>query len=108
MRDDETDAEASNRVSVEAALSSSLVAVRCANAALPTAHRLARMKQNARVLARRGLLRADVTVTRASQIMWAYSSPELYDLFVVRRGWTPQQLGEFVGNALAAAQLPMK
>jgi hypothetical protein len=64
------------------------------------------MQQNARVLARRGFLRAGVTIDRAAQIMWAYSSPELYDLFVVRRGWTPLQLGEFVASALAAALLP--
>ena len=49
-----------------------------------------------------------VTVDHAAQIMWAYSSPEIYDLFVVRRGWTPQQLGEFVASALAAALLPMQ
>ncbi|MDP9000769.1 MAG: TetR/AcrR family transcriptional regulator [Myxococcota bacterium] len=70
--------------------------------------RLTRMGQNARVLAKRGFLRAGVTIDRAAQIMWAYSSPELYDLFVVRRGWTPQQLGEFVASALAAALLPMQ
>lgn len=69
--------------------------------------RLTRMGQNARVLAKRGFLRAGVTVDRAAQIMWAYSSPDLYDLFVVRRGWTPRQLGEFVASALVAALLPM-
>ena len=68
--------------------------------------RLTRMRQNARVLADRRFLRKGVTVERAAEIMWAYTSPELYDLFVIRRGWTPQRFGEFVASALTAALLP--
>lgn len=68
--------------------------------------RLARMRRNAGVLAKRGFLRAGMTTDRAGEIMWAYSSPELYELFVVRRGWSPKQLGEFVASALTAALLP--
>ena len=68
--------------------------------------RLTRMRQNARVLADRRFLRKGVTVERAAEIMWAYTSPELYDLFIIRRGWTPQRFGEFVASALTAALLP--
>jgi AcrR family transcriptional regulator len=68
--------------------------------------RLARMRQNARKLAERGFLRKGTTVERAAEIMWGYASAELYDLFVLRRGWSPEQLGEFVADALAAALLP--
>jgi AcrR family transcriptional regulator len=67
--------------------------------------RLARMKQNARVLAQRGFLRDGVSVDAAAEVMWAYTSPELYDLLVVRRRWTPAKLGEFAAEALAAALL---
>lgn len=67
--------------------------------------RLARMKQNARALARRGFLRKGVSVGEAAEIMWAYTSPELYDLFVVRRKWTPAKLGAFAAGALAASLL---
>ena len=69
--------------------------------------RLARMRQNAGVLADRGFLRAGVTVERAAELMWAYTSPDLYDLLVLRRSWTPEQLGEFVAGALTAALLPV-
>jgi AcrR family transcriptional regulator len=68
--------------------------------------RLTRMRQNARTLADRGFLRKGVTVERAAEIMWGYTSVDLYDLFVVRRGWSPEQLGELVAGALSAALLP--
>ena len=70
------------------------------------ASRLARMRQNAHVLARRGFLREGMTADRAGEIMWTYSSPELYELLVVRRGWTPAHYGDFVADALIAALLP--
>lgn len=67
--------------------------------------RLARMRQNARVLAKRGFLRRGVTVERAAEIMWGYTSAEIYDLFVVRRGWTPERLGAFIADSMEAALL---
>ena len=70
------------------------------------AQRLTRMRRNARVLVDRRFLRKGVTAERAAEILWAYTSPELYDLFVMRRGWTPQRFGEFVASALTAALLP--
>ena len=70
------------------------------------AQRLTRMRQTARVLFDRRFLRKGVTVERAAEILWAYTSPELYDLFVMRRGWTPERFGEFVASALTAALLP--
>jgi hypothetical protein len=63
------------------------------------------MRQNARKLSDRGFLRKGMTVERAAEIMWGYASAELYDLFVHRRGWSPEQLGEFVADGLAAALL---
>lgn len=69
------------------------------------AARLSRMKKNARVLERRGFLRNGVSLGEAAEIMWAYTAPELYDLLVVRRGWSPKELGEFVAEALEAALL---
>jgi hypothetical protein len=38
--------------------------------------------------------------------MWIYTAPELYDLCVVRRGWTPEQLGAFIAEAMLALLLP--
>jgi AcrR family transcriptional regulator len=73
-------------------------------AALDTA-RLARMTQVAHTLADKTDLRSGRTIEEAADIMWAYSSPELYHLLVLTRGWTPERYGEFVGESLVAALL---
>ena len=67
--------------------------------------RLTRMTHVARTLAGKTNLRADLTVETAGEIMWTYSSPELYRLLVLGRGWTTEQFGTFVGEALIAALL---
>jgi AcrR family transcriptional regulator len=68
--------------------------------------RLSRMTGVARALAAKTSLRAGVTVKKAGEIMWTYSSPELYGLLVLTRGWSPARYGEFVGESLVAALLP--
>jgi AcrR family transcriptional regulator len=65
-----------------------------------------RMRHNARRLQQRGWLRRGVGVARATDILWAYSSTELYELLVVKSGWPLKRYGEFVGDALVAALLP--
>ena len=67
--------------------------------------RLTRMRRNARSLAERDFLRAGVTARQAADIMWALTSPDFYQLLVVRRGWTPAAFGELIGRALAGALL---
>jgi AcrR family transcriptional regulator len=69
------------------------------------AARLRRMTDNARRLHRAGHLRAGVSVAAAADIMWTYSSPELYDLLVLRRGLPVRRFGQFVADAMAAALL---
>jgi hypothetical protein len=69
------------------------------------AQRLKRMRFNARSLARRGFLRPGLSIARAADICWALTAPEVYELFVVRRGWTARQLGEYVSSVLASAVL---
>lgn len=68
--------------------------------------RRARMRHNARRLQRRGWLRPDITLAEATDIMWTYSSTELYELLVVKSGWSTSRYGEFIGDALTAALLP--
>jgi AcrR family transcriptional regulator len=68
--------------------------------------RLERMTVNARALTAAGHLRPGITVTRAADILWTYSSPELYELLVLRRGWSPEQYGRFAAQAMIAALLP--
>jgi AcrR family transcriptional regulator len=71
-----------------------------------SAARLERMTVNARGLARAGHLRPGITPGQAADILWTYSSPELYDLLVIQRRWSPDRFGRFVGQALTAALLP--
>jgi len=71
-----------------------------------SAARHERMTVNARGLAKAGHLRPGLPVEQAADIAWAYSSPELYELLVLRRGWTPEQYGQFIAQALTAALLP--
>lgn len=69
------------------------------------AARLARMTRVAQILASKTQLRLGLSVDEAAEIMWAYSSPELYGLLVLTRGWRPERYGEFVGESLVDALL---
>jgi AcrR family transcriptional regulator len=68
--------------------------------------RLERMTHNARGLADAGHLRGDVSVEHAAEVLWTYSSPELYELLVVVRGWPVERYGTFIAEAMVAALLP--
>ncbi len=69
------------------------------------ASRLSRMTSNASRLHQGGHLRAGITAEYAGEIMWTYSSPDLYELLVLRRGWPPRQYGAFIAEAMIAALL---
>ena len=66
-----------------------------------------RMRHNARTLVDRGHLAPGVTLEDATDVMWTYSSPELYELLVLRCGWDLTRYGRFIGRALAEALLPL-
>jgi AcrR family transcriptional regulator len=68
--------------------------------------RLTRMSRNAKGLHRAGHLRPGVGARRAGEVMWTYSSPELYELLVVQRRWSADAYGRFIAEALIAALLP--
>lgn len=65
--------------------------------------RLTRMTFNAGHLRRH--LRAGVSVERAGEVLFAYTAPELFELLVLRQGWTPEEYGSFVAQGIAAALL---
>ncbi|MBV8712803.1 MAG: TetR/AcrR family transcriptional regulator [Solirubrobacterales bacterium] len=69
------------------------------------AARLKRMTTNARRLRDAGHLRPGISLAHAADILWTYSSPELYELFVLRRGWTPERYGRYVAEAMISALL---
>jgi AcrR family transcriptional regulator len=68
--------------------------------------KLARMEHNARGLLDRGLLRPGITLDEARDVLWAYSSPELYELLVVQRGWPIERFGAFVAAGMIGSLLP--
>jgi AcrR family transcriptional regulator len=67
--------------------------------------RLARMAENAGVLATAGHLRPGVTKRDARDVMWLCSSPELYDLLIRRRRWTLARYSRFVTDTMTSALL---
>lgn len=69
------------------------------------AERLAGMGFFARHLDKEGHLRPGVSVEEARDVLWTYNSAEVYELLVMRREWTPQRYGRWIGDALAAALL---
>jgi AcrR family transcriptional regulator len=69
------------------------------------ADRLRRMRANARFLADAGHLRHGVSLTQATDILFAVSSPEMYDLLVVRRGWSTRRYTTFVTTTIENALL---
>lgn len=66
--------------------------------------RLRRMRRNARSLTAH--LRTGVTTREAADILWTYSSPDLYDLLVVRRRWRLERYGRFIADSMIAELLP--
>lgn len=51
-------------------------------------------------------LRPGVTVDDARDLLWAHNSPELWDLLVLQRGWSPEDFGSFLAETLVSALLP--
>jgi AcrR family transcriptional regulator len=64
------------------------------------AERMRRMSANARRLSEAGHLRAGVSLEQAQDVLWTLSSPEVFDLLVLRRGWTAQSYGDFVARGI--------
>jgi AcrR family transcriptional regulator len=68
------------------------------------AERLHGMTMFARSLAEH--LRDGVSVDDARDLLWTHNSPELYDLLVNARGWSPGKFGQWLSASLVAALLP--
>lgn len=65
-----------------------------------------RMTINARHLFDAGHLGAGITLGEAIDVLWTFSSAELYELLVLRQGWAIKRYGRFVAKAMTAALLP--
>jgi AcrR family transcriptional regulator len=68
-------------------------------------NRLARMTDNARALVDGGHLRAGLRLRDVRDVLWLYSSPELFDLLVRRRRWAVRRYSEFLAAAMIDALL---
>jgi AcrR family transcriptional regulator len=68
--------------------------------------RLTRMEHNARHLFERGAFRRNITLQHARDVMWSYSSPELYELLVLRRGWPLERYSRFLADGMIGSLLP--
>ena len=64
------------------------------------ADRLRRMTDNARRLRATGAVRPGITLAQTADVLWTYSAPELYELLVLRRGWSRKRFGRFVADAI--------
>jgi AcrR family transcriptional regulator len=67
--------------------------------------RLDGMSEFAALLTDRGALRDGISEEEARDVLWTLNSPELYELLVLDRGWTPTQYGRWIAHALTAALL---
>jgi AcrR family transcriptional regulator len=70
-----------------------------------SAQRVDRMTLNARRLGKHTGVRSDVTVEQVRDVLWTYTSPELYDLLVVQRGWTIDRYRDFLFLGMAGQLL---
>jgi hypothetical protein len=69
------------------------------------AQRLTRMTHNASSLT--GQLRCGLSLEEAGVILWTYSSPELYELLVLKQEWDIGRYADFITRAMTAALLPL-
>jgi AcrR family transcriptional regulator len=63
--------------------------------------RLERMALNAERLRAHPGVRAALTVEQIRDVLWSYSSPEMYDLLVVQRGWSLDRYADFVLDGMS-------
>ena len=63
------------------------------------------MGQFARHLHAGGHLPAGTAVEEARDVLWTFTSPELWELLVIQRGWTPTRYGHWLASMLTAALL---
>lgn len=68
--------------------------------------RMANMNMVAKSVAANGPLREGLNRTRAAEVIWAMTSPELYLLFNRDRGWTDEQYTQWLTETLVRLLLP--
>lgn len=67
--------------------------------------RLAGMGRFAQLLADRGVLRPELSVEEARDVLWTLNSHAIHDLLVANRGWSPERYRDWLSMTLACALL---
>jgi AcrR family transcriptional regulator len=67
--------------------------------------RLERVQQHAHFLAGRGYLAEGVSVAEATDVLWTCSSVEIYELLVLKRGWSPARFADFIAQFMISTLL---
>lgn len=65
-----------------------------------------RMSENADFLLEGGHLRKEMTTRACADLMWSVTSPEMYELLVVRRGWSLDQYSNHLFHILSSLLAP--
>lgn len=65
-----------------------------------------RMRENAAYLHSAGHLRPGVGVEQAADVMWMVTSPEVYELLVLRRGWSVEGYAEQIYRVVSSLLAP--
>jgi hypothetical protein len=68
--------------------------------------RLTGMGRFAQLQADRGVLRPELSVQEARDLLWTLNSLAVHDLLVLRCGWSPERYRDWLGGALARELLP--
>lgn len=67
--------------------------------------RLTRMRDNARALMATGDVRPGLTLRDVTDVLFTVSSAEMYELLVMRRGWSARRFARFQRETMAGALL---
>jgi AcrR family transcriptional regulator len=67
--------------------------------------RLDRMRHHAEFLAERGYIRPGVSVADATDVLWACSSTEFYELLVLQRNWPLPRFAQFITDFMTTGIL---
>jgi AcrR family transcriptional regulator len=67
--------------------------------------RMVRMRDNARALLATGDVRPGLSLTDVTDVLFTVSSAEMYELLVLRRGWTARRFARFQRETMAGALL---
>lgn len=65
-----------------------------------------RMSENARFLHQAGHLRERIDTRAAADLMWSVTSAEMYELLVLRRGWSLDQYADYIFHTVSSLLTP--